>query len=109
MTPTEQLHAVKDLIGTPEQWTQGAEACDADGNMVAFYSDKAVKFCMVGACYRFAYESQLPNKVARNINRAISTSGYAAIAGYNDYHRRTHDEVMAMMYKAIDLAEQEEQ
>ena len=106
MTNTYKLHLVKDLIGTPEQWTKGAAARDADGEIVDFDSNEAVKFCLVGACCRVARDYR-PNVIDRYIQKAIGQYDIQAIENYNDDDSRTHDEVMATMNKAITLAMQE--
>lgn len=51
-TVKENLIAVKELLATPATWTREVLARDAKGNEVRPSDDKAVCFCILGACER---------------------------------------------------------
>lgn len=53
------LQRAKEIISSPERWTQGCYARDKNNFRVASDSPRAVKFCAQGAICRAASELQI--------------------------------------------------
>lgn len=98
MKISEHLKAAKALIDTPDKWTQGAYARNHQGYETRINSSDACQHCSYGAlaakeaphaCFMLLYK-EMENNIIR----------------FNDHH--THQEVMAMWDRAIELAEDDE-
>jgi hypothetical protein len=85
----EALVKAKSLIDTPEKWIQG----DAKVK----YADGSCRYCSVGAIYEINSKGMVYLRSA-----LININGGDSVATYNDNH--THEEVMALWDKAIELA-----
>lgn len=95
------LHALKQQLSDPAAWTKGASARDAQGNPVHETSGQAVSWCLGGAinCH--------PSR--KDIFRSIvGVIGEGLIAPWNDHPNRMHDEVMQVLDRAIELAQNDE-
>lgn len=100
MTPREVLIAAKALIDTPEKWTQGWYAKDANGKHISDQSPDATCFCSIGAMWAVAHEIQFVDDALVFLGRATRP----AIPTWNDAPERTHAEVMDAFARAIELA-----
>jgi hypothetical protein len=100
--PSEVLQAASDLIPTPEKWTQGAYARDADGESVSWDDPAAVCFCSQGAI-RKASGASFNGAVflaERYLSRAF---GDAGIITSND--TSSHARVRRAFSEAIEMAQ----
>lgn len=95
----EILVDARKAIEDPEHWTQGACARDAQGNEVDETSRFAASWCAVGATYKALRAAR--QDMATQLIDALSRACNASISEYNDTH--THEEVLAMFDKAIEL------
>ena len=93
----ETLLKAKGLISTPRSWCQHNFAVRANGQDTSAYDAEAVAWCALGAI----------SKVRSNMDTPVDT--YLAMAAspmsvsvFNDSH--THEEVLAMFDRAIELA-----
>jgi hypothetical protein len=84
-----------ELLDSPEKWTQGAMARNADGDVVAVTSPKAVRWCLAGAIKRSNgtedWEKAYDAFFETNKRRGIS---------WNDAPERTFEEVRAALIEA---------
>ena len=73
-TPRDLLVEARTLIASPEAWTQGAAARDADGEPVGVEHEDAVSWCSTGALncamYRHADSLQIPLPLERARDQA---------------------------------------
>ena len=97
-TPRDLLVGARTLIATPEAWTQGAGARDADGEPVGVEHEDAVSWCATGALncvmYRHAESLEVPPPLQRarkragailtDTVRALTLGHYAEATTYND-------------------------
>lgn len=109
MKASEGLMAAKAMIDSPEKWTTGAMSRDINGNPVPLFGDDACQFCSLGAIYlttdKYDPISNTTNVVWWDYLYQVMES--QSIRQFNDCH--THDEVMNMWDKAIELAKKDEQ
>lgn len=103
----EILRAARERITPVERWTTGVEARDAADHLVDADDPAAVKWCMAGAVYAEGGDATSSpsygvTPMGRLLNRAIGSTGAGP---WNDSH--THEEVLAALDRAIQLAEQE--
>lgn len=112
-TTVEILKAGKALIESPKNWTQRRYARNAQGEMVAYESENACKFCSVGAVKRAAFDLDGLDgdsfQAETALNKALDhMSGWpTGVIYYNDYHMRKHAEILHLFDRAIQLAEKE--
>lgn len=107
MNVLEALQGARELIATPDKWTQGHIARDKDGEPCDVLSEDAVCFCAIGALYKVvgieplyyagADESKIGVLVGAEALMRAAINGLPA--DYND--RSTHDDVMTMFNSAI--------
>lgn len=94
--PRELLLAIADAFES-HPWTWGREwvATDASGNPVAIPSDRAVRFCIVGAVHRC---KSVGVASSRALDQALNLLGNNAAQGvWNDAPGRTVEEVVAKL------------
>jgi hypothetical protein len=77
-----RLIAARDLISTKDNWVQGSEAVDNDGDDVQAESTSATRFCAVGAIRRVTFAD------ARRRKEPSFSNSY-----YDEIKRRVDDEV----------------
>lgn len=92
---------VKELLSSPEKWTQGTYARDAlGGRPVPPLDEDAVCFCLIGAvrkCYPIISD-QCP--VLAKITLELCTNlKMAVITDWNDYPDRTFEQVKQLVDK----------
>ena len=93
---TKVLTKARDLISSPERWTQGASARSANGCPVRVSCPDAVSWCALGAIEKAAgNRNEWLDEMAKL--RAVVGS---SIIRFNDFH--THAEVLAAFDKAIE-------
>ena len=83
-TPRDILIDARALIASPQAWTQGTGARDADGEPIGVEHDDAVSWCATGAIncavYRHADSLDLPPALQRARERAGTILSKAVIA-----------------------------
>jgi len=104
MTALDVLKAARKRIDKPENWLQGEFARTADGYLCESSTDPtAAKWCMLGACNASGYDA---TELGRQVRRLlVDVTGVLSLTVFNDSH--THAEVLAVLDKAITLAEKE--
>jgi len=107
MNTLDLLIKARDLISSPEKWTQKCLARDCDDDDCYYGSDRAAKFCSVGAINRIVFRDlafdglhadsirELRSSAAFELELVMKTK----ISDYNDYHN--HAEVLAKFDLAI--------
>jgi hypothetical protein len=98
MTPLETLKAARQLISTPDSWTQEVFARDKDGLRVDAQSEEAVCFCSFGAIERFTGCKNL-SEVEQHLDNVCEKYFRTNVISFNDTH--THAEVLALFDAAI--------
>ena len=97
-SPRDLLVEARTLIATPEAWTQGAAARDADGEPVGVEHEDAVSWCATGALncamYRHVDSLDVPPRLQQTRNqagtiltrtvRALTLGHYTEATTYND-------------------------
>ena len=97
-SPRDLLVEARTLIASPEAWTQGAAARDADGEPVGVEHEDAVSWCATGAIncamYRHADSLEVPPPLQQARNqagtiltktvRALTLGHYTEATTYND-------------------------
>lgn len=118
MKPFELIEGAASLIERTG-WTQGRLACDANGNRLGvpgFERDPpAACYCAYGALCRVSWDSRKPvindDLLSKTFDVAIdalnAACGYS-IAGFNDTHGRTKEEVLALMRETAAKLREEE-
>jgi hypothetical protein len=102
--PVEFIEKMQEILASPDNWCQGPEAMDIDGNDVRATDDNAVRFCLLGSRNRASkldpwadlrYQAwDIVNEVARedyNFDDAVA---------FNEEPGRTHAEVVQFLAKA---------
>lgn len=103
----KDLRAAKALIDTPDKWTKGVWARDADGADVSVDDvSAAVCFCSFGACKMAVGFDNCVDDMMLALGGAIP-EGSAAVStpSFNDHPDTTHADVMALFDRAIAAAE----
>jgi hypothetical protein len=84
---------IKELLSSPEKWTQGVSARDKNGDIVYATCATATCFCLMGAiehCYRNENEAEL-------IYKKIRTKVISHISIWNDQSYRTFEDVKQLV------------
>lgn len=100
MTPLEILIAGRELISTPERWTKGAFARDANGTEYPC-AGAEVCWCFAGAIFKVAPNAEQGLQTERFIAQA---AGIPNIRKFNDDPTTTHADVLAAWDRAIERA-----
>lgn len=96
-TAVEVLIAARELVSTPDRWTQDVSARDHNGAECDPDSPAAACFCSLTALYKAGGRNER-TEVARGIfMRAVRQ----AVSQYNDAPRRTHAQILAAFDRAI--------
>ena len=93
----EVLLQAKGLISTPRSWCQHNFAVRANGQGTSAYDAEAVAWCALGAISKV--RDNITDDVA---DRYLAMSAGMSVSEFNDTH--THEEVLAMFDRAIELA-----
>lgn len=100
------LIAARAKIEKPENWTTGAEARDAKGQVVRAKSPHAVCFCAEGAVLSVKAPLKATLRARELLANAVPTaSGFQGIWAYNDWPHRQHRSIVKWFDRAIALAE----
>jgi hypothetical protein len=88
------------LIENPEAWTQGVSARDLEGASVASNSQRACRWCTLGALDKAADDDNSWLAATREVRDVMMREEkfYRSVADFNDTH--THAEVLALLRKA---------
>jgi hypothetical protein len=95
MKPISECKSVYELLESPERWTKLYTAVDVTGEPIYCESDKACKFCLLGAIIR-VYSG---NK-AHIIGQLQNYLEVGSIALFNDDPKTTHADVLALVKEA---------
>lgn len=106
-TELEHLKKMRDLLA--KGWTQETFARDAEGNEVSPYSPAAASFCLYGAYNRVAEENSLFHGMPPSLLQVIERQcHHKNLDVFNDVPGRTQAEILALIDRAIKLAEAEQ-
>jgi hypothetical protein len=86
------------LIENSEAWTQGASARNKKGTRVSPYSQRACRWCTLGALDKVTADHDSWMEATRRIREAMRSDMGVSISEFNDNH--THAEVLALLRKA---------
>lgn len=100
-TALQLLEEGKATIQDPKRWTQGAFARDKENEKVSSHNPTAVCWCSLGALNRIEDSGEYRQAV-----RLLCKAAGMEVADFND--SATHEEVIAMWDKAIELAKEEQ-
>ncbi len=90
---------IKELLATPDKWTQGYAARNKNDKPIDPFNKEATKYCILGAaiaCYGLFTDNYF------NITFQIESStsmNKEAIGAWNDAPERTHQEVLDLVTK----------
>lgn len=100
MSAAAALRDALSIIAAPQFWAKEAIALDVRDNEVKPLSDKAKRFCMVGALQRIQCSVEDYGLAIRHLRKAC---GDQSIFEFNDKHG--HKAVKSVMKRAICAAE----
>ncbi len=105
MTELEVLESAKHTLSERSRWTRGMNAREKDGFAEAPLSSNAVCFCLNGAIIRACDGVSVQYyKAMEYLRKAIGSEDMDCVVLFNDASQRTHEEVLAVLDKAILLA-----
>lgn len=104
MKTTKQILVdARAIIDTPNKWRQGKLATDKDNQPVPFYSNKAERFCSVGAIYRATGSEYItPSRKAITALFCSIPLDYDSVYEFNDDTKTTHSDVLRVFDLAIE-------
>ena len=114
MTALEILEKTRSLIEKPENWTQDVGARNALGEETYFEASDATCWCLTASIYKIGSALEPPKQPVRDainvLEQAIDSKDFPLSHGedefsvqwFNDNH--THDDILATLDKAIELA-----
>jgi hypothetical protein len=105
MNVAEILKAAKAKISDPINWMQGYYARDINGDELLGNESGAVCFCGFGAIEAVTGIAHLGEGWPKAAENALHAAAGTNFPCFNDAH--THEEVLAVFDKAIELAEKE--
>lgn len=104
MTPKEILVKARELLSDESRWTQMSSARDRSGRHECVYSEKAVRFCLLGAIDHVVGRADTLAKTKAKVTLANHVPARDVI-GFNDNWFRSHKEILAALDAAIKAAE----
>ena len=111
MTPLEILRATRARIANPDNWTKDGLARNEAGEPVHPEASDACQWCLLGA--ERSITDSIPDRIEANdyIYRALRENvgadlRFMMLSEFND--TRSHEEVLAVLDRAIVLAEQQQ-
>lgn len=92
---------IKELLASPDSWTQGTVAQDAQGNPVGYSNEKAVCWCLLGALMKCYSDPDEQLRISLRISEALKKHHNVPLilpyTFWNDLESRTHEEVLALV------------
>lgn len=112
MKASDALIKAKALIDTPEKWTKDAFQRDAYGTAQC-QDEKATCYCSIGAIGAASRGQDAIRVVVRATNMlwfALSELklNFNTVIQFNDYASTTHEQVMKLFDRAVELAKKGE-
>ena len=122
MHPHNVLSRARELIQSPEHWTQGTYAEDAEHRVVNTWEDSACHFCLIGAIRRASFEAvggkygpmrsmrdatmhsstvRLIGALRRRYRMTTGALSDWSLSAWNDVSTRQHHEVLELLDDAI--------
>ena len=98
-TEIEHLKRMRELL--EKGWTKGVEARDASGNPIHPQSSLAVRFCLRGASI---HAGRGPKRL-KSLIAALDEKHESRAEVWNDKSYRTQADVLALIDRAIEIAE----
>lgn len=99
MTTVEVLRKARELVA--KGWTRAGAAVRSDGGDTTYDSPAAVRFCMVGACWRAGMGTNRGEAAVTVLAKLLGTWP----SNFNDAPERTKGQVLAAFDRAIAAAE----
>lgn len=98
------LQTTQKLLKTKASWVQGSLSRDRNGNECHPYLHSPVCYCLYGAVLAASNKFK-PSDIAfvLGIEAIRKTLGFENIVAWNDVPERTHEEVLALLIRAIAL------
>ena len=95
----KKLKEVRALLTPRKNWTQKAWGRDTNGaSVINIQRDKAVCYCLVGACYKATENDEDAFVLEKKLN-SVLPKGFVSAIAYND--NRSHRSVLKLIDKAI--------
>lgn len=108
------LARAREILDPREAWTKRQSARDATGRVVPATGPEATCFCVLGACDRAMkglglWGAGLPsnriwNETVGVLDGLTRDDRFGAIAYWNDAPARTHDDVLELLDRAVQVA-----
>ena len=97
---SDKPKTVKELLSSPDKWTQNAFARDAYAVSLNACNPDAVCWCLSGAILT-TYEDEDIEEVWCKLTEVIRRrSGHRDVVGFNDSHQTTFKEIRAVIEEA---------
>lgn len=91
---------VLELLSDPKNWCQGPAAKDKDGNKVDPLDDKAISWCLLGACCKcYTNPTSYFDKVDIIHKELLNIGVPPRIVEWNDSPQRKHSELLELLQK----------
>ena len=103
-TATQVLVAARELLSEKRRWTQGAYAIGPGGRRTDLSDPKACAWCAAGAIYKQGGNLDGAGAAAVLAEAIREQWPDESIAGFNDDHDTTHEQVLSMFDRAIELS-----
>lgn len=117
-----RLIAARDLLSSRDNWVQGTEAQDSEGNDIGADRPEAVRFCAVGAIRRVtfadrkrrgestfndSYYNELERRVNAEVDQDSSTDAIDIIEVNDRHGGHSRRKVVSLFNRAIKTLEEE--
>jgi len=114
MNSIELLTQTKSLIANPDNWIKKKNAISAKGREVKPDSNRACKFCVLGAFDRVSILNNVSYSITKDAiyrleNEVKQVSDFRCVHWYNDAPKTTHSDVIAILDNAIQTLSGEQQ
>jgi hypothetical protein len=99
------LRAVMALLDSPEKWTKGEYARDANGKPCPAWSEDAICWCLEGACSSILPRTLDWHPRYRRLERELEK--YLPLLGlveWNDEPERTFEDIQEVLHAALEGA-----
>ena len=95
--------AVRELLATPDRWTQGAAARDSRGVACDWADETAVvSWCILGAIYHFGAPTSSVLLLRRALSRQLGEMDtFLPVDSWNDTPGRTHADVLELLDRVV--------